>query len=269
MSGALNWSSVAVDVRRAMTPKGRAQLGRMVVEGKRLLLRAVRAGCAPSHLLVARSLFEDSASGAAEVLAAVEGSGCQILQVPDDALLDLSEGRNSGLLLGLCEMPDVRARDLGFPRLDGPVLCLVNVEEPGNIGAMVRTALASGAKAVIAVGGCDLFHPKAIRTSLGSLFTLPLVRLNRIDDALEMTEGMTRIAAVAQEGRAPWEVTIAKPPALFMGNEGSGLPSEVVSRLDEPVTIPMPEGVDSFSVNAAAAVLLYELRRRQMVAGPR
>lgn len=264
MSGHTNWNSVAVDLRRAMTAKGRLQVGKMVVEGRRLLLRAVRAGYPPRQLLVAASLIADARSDAHEVIAAVHGTGCQVFGVPDAELLAISEGRNSGLLVGLCEMPSTKRRSDDGPDADGrPVLCLVNVDEPGNVGAMMRTALASGARALVSVGGCDPFHPKAIRTSLGSLFTLRLLRLHTIDEALEFTADMTKLAAVAQRGKAPWDVTIHKAPALFMGNEGAGLPDAVVRVLDEPVTIPMPEGVDSFSVNAAAAVLLYELVRRR------
>lgn len=253
-----------MDLRRANTTKGRLQVGRMVVEGKRLLLRAIRAGYPPRQLLVAKSLIADPSSDAPEVLDAVSGSGCEVFTVPDDALLEVSEGRNSGLLVGLCQMPSTGRRFEDADRGDNrPLLCLVNVDEPGNVGAMMRTALASGARGLVSVGGCDLFHPKAIRTSLGSIFTLPLLRLGTIEEALQVTTGMTRLAAVAQEGSAPWEVNIDKPPALFMGNEGAGLPDAVVRVLDERVTIPMPEGVDSFSVNAAAAVLLYELARRR------
>lgn len=267
MSQSQNWTSVAVDVRRAATAKGRSQVGKMVVEGERLLWRALRAGLPPRQLLVAQSYIDGRCAAVQALLAAVTGQGGEVYVVPDAALLELSERRNSGLLVGLCELPNT-SRSLGDAGNPGAaVLCLVNVEEPGNVGAMIRSALASGARAVVSVGGCDLFHPKAIRTSLGSLFTMPLLRVGSIEAALEATAGMTRLAAVAQDGRAPWDITITRPPALFMGNEGAGLPDAVVRVLDEPVTIPMPDGVDSFSVNAAAAVLLYELRRRQAVTG--
>lgn len=262
MGNEQSWSSVAVDVRRAMTTKGRRQLGRIVVEGERLLWRAIRAGYPPRQLLIADSLYR-TADGVHALLEAARATGAELYVVPDEVLLHISEGRNSGLLVGLCELPT----DRQVPQPLGTVLCLVNVEEPGNVGAMIRTALASGANALITVGGCDVFHPKAVRTSLGSVFTLPILRLRDIDEALDATRGLTRLAAVAQDGKAPWDVPIAGSAALFMGNEGSGLPESVVRVLDEPVTIPMPEGVDSFSVNAAAAVLLYELRRRKLTAG--
>lgn len=234
----------------------------MVVEGKRLLLRAVRAGYPPRTLAVAESLMQETDGDAAIVLAAVADSGCEVFVVADRQLLEISEGRNSGLLVGLCDLPPTDCHRALEDDVR-PVLCLVNVDEPGNVGAMMRTALASGACALVSVGGCDPFHPKAIRTSLGSIFTLPLVRVNTIEEALKLTSKRTRLAAVAQDGKAPWEVTLARPQALFMGNEGSGLPDSVVAVLDERVTIPMPIGVDSFSVNAAAAVLLYELARRR------
>src|SRR5690606_22190290 len=133
----------------------------------------------PRQLAVAESLMSDGHGDAATVLAEVANLECEVFVVPDRQLLETSDGRNSGLLVGLCDLP---ATDCSRALQDDgrPVLCLVNIDEPGNVGAMMRTALASGACALVSVGGCDLFHPKAVRTSLGSIFTLPLIRVGTI-----------------------------------------------------------------------------------------
>jgi TrmH family RNA methyltransferase len=139
---------------------------------------------------------------------------------------------------------------------------LVDIEEPGNAGALIRTAHCSFASGVIAVGVSDPYHPKAIRTSMGSLFKIPIVQQFELEPVLEQLGSLRRVAAVSSGGAPPWEVSFEPQLALFVGRESAGLPDAVVSRLDEVVSIPMPSGVDSFSVNAAAAVLMYEANRR-------
>ncbi|MET0412445.1 MAG: RNA methyltransferase, partial [Polyangiaceae bacterium] len=137
---------------------------------------------------------------------------------------------------------------------------------PGNVGALLRTGLACAAAGAVCVGRSDAFHPKAVRTSLGSLFKLPLVHTPSAEALLAelARHGVHALATVARGGerleRARWpEGTLA----LLMGNEGQGLPEAISSAADGRVRIDLSEEVDSFSVNAAAAICLYEIQRRR------
>src|SRR5690606_11682626 len=128
-------------------------------------------------------------------------------------------------------------------------------------GALVRTALASGAVGVVTVGVSDAFHAKAIRTSMGSVFKLPIMHAQSVGFIEQELGALHRIAAVSVGGVAPWSLSKKESSALVLGSEAFGLSPEIAAWCDERVTIPMPVGVDSFSVNAAAGVLLYELAR--------
>jgi TrmH family RNA methyltransferase len=254
------------DVRRAATAKGRASVGAFLVEGRRMLERALGAGWAPRELLVGRGAAEGP-GGVEELLARVVALGCPCHREPDAALLALAEGRRAGLFTALFDLPSSpRLTELLAERSAPAVfLVLVDVDEPGNVGALIRTALASDAAAAICVGSSDPFHPKAVRTSLGSLFKLPLTRLPSQDELLEAlrAHGIHSLAAVAQGGgsldRAAWPLGSV---ALLVGNEGQGLSERLRSGADGRVSIDLSAAADSFSVNAAAAVCLYEVKRR-------
>jgi TrmH family RNA methyltransferase len=266
MSHGERWRGLAVDIRRAAKPASREQLGLASIEGTRLCERALRAGAVLTEVLIARSLLSDPTERVRDLLVGLEQSGAAIVAAPDDAVVELCEGRDVGHMLGLVRLPShsslrelVESSGTPNPRL----LVLVDVEEPGNVGALVRTALAAGAIGCVCVGRSDAWHPKALRTSMGSVFRIPTPRISNVGDiASELRNaGIRSIGAVSSGGDAPWAIAAEGPSALLLGSEAFGLPPGILNDLDASVTIPMPNAVDSFSVNAAAAILLYEAGR--------
>jgi TrmH family RNA methyltransferase len=285
---------VIEDVRRIATAKGRARVGAFLVEGRRMLGRALRAGWAPRHVLVGAGLRREQPD-LESALAEVTALGGHLHEVADADLLALSEGRRSGLLAALCPLPDSPplgawlvarrtepdrndttqgARVPPDVRLDAHdavavYLVMVDVVEPGNVGALIRTGLASGAAGAICVGSTDPFHPKAVRTSLGGLFKLPLVRLANSVGLVETLRErhIHTLATVARDG-APLDRAIWPPGslAILVGNEGEGLPDRLRDASDGRVTIDLSTAADSYCVNAAAAVCLYEVQRRRRFA---
>jgi TrmH family RNA methyltransferase len=253
------------DVRRAATARGRAELGAFAAEGVRLLQRGVRAGWRPRRVLVAQSLRDGEL---APLVAELCASSSECLTLPDAALLELSDRRRAGLCTTLFELPERTPLAAWLPALAprSVVLVLVDIDEPGNVGALLRTGLACGAAGAVCVGRSDAFHPKAVRTSLGGLFKLPLAHAASAPALLAelARHGVHALATVARGGeplaRARWpEGTLA----LLMGNEGQGLPEAISSAAGGRVRIDLSDEVDSFSVNAAAAICLYEIQRRR------
>jgi RNA methyltransferase, TrmH family len=259
---------VMEDVRRVATARGRAQVGAFLAEGRRLLERGLRAGWAPRELLVGAEARRERAD-IEPLLAQVAAQGGRVTEAPDAELLALSEGRRAGLVSVLFELPP--ALELAALLGDPPAvfLVIVDVVEPGNVGALLRTALASGAAGAICVGATDPFHPKAVRTSLGSLFKLPMARLGSSEGLIDVLRGrgVHSLATVARDGdavdRAVWP---RGSLALLVGNEGQGLPARLRDGADQRITIDLSSAADSFCVNAAAAVCLYELQRRRRFA---
>jgi TrmH family RNA methyltransferase len=126
---------------------------------------------------------------------------------------------------------------------------LWRVADPGNVGAVVRTAGAFGAAVALSAGCADPASPRALRASAGALFRVPLVGF---DDVIGR-----RVALVAHGGRPLAEVPLEEPLTFVLGAERDGLPEEVVAQCDEAATIPISAEVESLNVAATAAIALY------------
>ena len=231
-----------------------------MAEGWRLVERALRAGAdVKSVLLSDRAAARPSADEARAIEAAV-AAGVSLHSGSAEALSALIGGRTYGDLIARVSLRG--ELDVNEPALQR-LLVGVDVLDPGNIGALWRTAHAMQVDAVLWVGGTDPLHPKSLRTSMGSCFRLPhahwtmdsvaaLERLSRAgwsNVAMATGGGSTRVAAA----RA----------ALWLGGEAHGLPQGVVERADKVITIETAEDCDSLSINAAAAVGLHLIRAAQ------
>jgi RNA methyltransferase, TrmH family len=146
------------------------------------------------------------------------------------------------------------------------VLMLEEVQDPGNLGAIVRAAEACGATGiVVGNGSADPFGWKALRGSMGSAFRVPLAGRLPLGPALDAARrrGLRILAAVARDGTSLPQCDLRQPLAVLLGGEGSGLSAEVLARADERLTIPMRPPVESLNVATAAAVIAYEAHRQR------
>jgi len=263
-----SWRSAVADLERAASAGGRRGLGKFVLEGVRLHERATRAGLAIETAVCTAAFRDDRSPRVEALLAALEAGGCRLYVVGDDIVARLTGGRGLGAIIGLAPIPEAPALADALARspLAPPaVLIAAGIEEPGNVGALARTALASGAAALVAVAPSDPWHPKAVRTSMGAAFRLPILAAQPDVHAaivLARDAGLTVVAAISRGG-VPLELSRlgAAPAAILIGGEAHGLSDAVLAACDLRVTIPMPVALDSLSVNAAAAVLLWEFRR--------
>lgn len=221
---------------------------------------------------MSESFRNDTSERIRRIVEGLVAGACDLQVAPEDVIRELTDGRSLGSVVGLVRLPGPRA--LGElireakPR-PATLLVAMDVEEPGNVGALVRTGLASGAAAFLAVGASDAFHPKAVRTSMGGVFKLPIVHYREPGPLLGelASRGVTTVGATAAEGvPLPLQGFGSGPLAVILGSEAFGLSPELLQAMDQRVTIPMASDVDSFSVNAAAAVLLYEIRLRREAA---
>lgn len=271
MAARPSWHGAVEALRRAQTARGRAQIGAYALEGVRLHERAVRAGVALRAALVSAALAADPQPRVQALLADLTAAGCPPIVAPDAVLTEFTEGRGLGQIVGLAELPaPVGLPELIAARRPPLALILADIVEPGNVGALIRTAHAAGATAVIAVGVSDPYHPKAVRTAMGSLFKLPVARAPALLPALTtLRELGVQTAAALTAGGTPLPQAAFAPGgvALCLGGEYHGLPAAVRDAFDLAVSIPMPGGVDSYSVNAAAAILLYTAAQAMLRGG--
>lgn len=248
--------------RQLHTRKGRAHFGRFSAEGMRLVERALRADIVIDAMLVGDSAQQDERIQAALQLARAQAIAIHVI---DDATArDLSAGRKLGDLFAIVQAPEAKSLASIVDAVPHALLlALVDIVEPGNVGAMIRTAHGLGASAVLMAGCSDAFAPKAVRTSMGSVFKLPVVTFN---DPAALVAAMdahqvTSYATVSSEGLPlPTVAFPRRARAVVMGGEFYGLSAEIAQACTHQITIPMAAGIDSFSVSAAAAIALYAAR---------
>lgn len=262
-----NWRGTVEMIRRAATAKGRTESGFFSIEGIRLHERAVRAGVKVEAAITTSAFMVDSAQRSKVLLRDLDHAGCQISVVPDEIVGAITGGRELGPILGLVKMPHqpLLRNLIEHSSPTWPIiLVVVDVKDPGNVGALLRTAHAAGATAFITVGISDPFHPKALRTTMGSLFKMPVLRYDDVYRLLaDLVEvGLETVGTAVAEGVPLPDASFSETgTAVLMGSEAWGLSSEIQAAVDWLVSIPMREGVDSYSVNAAAAIVMYEIGR--------
>ena len=180
----------------------------------------------------------------------------------------LSETVTPQGLVAVCRLDQPSLAELlaDRPRL---LAMLVEPNEPGNLGAILRTADAAGADALLLDGGVDPYNGKAVRASAGSLFHLPVVLapagelFDRIEAGAELTSLATTGAGRAELDALIEDGTLAGPTAWLFGNEARGLPEELLRRADSTVRVPIYGRAESLNLAAAAAVCLYSSARAQ------
>ncbi len=239
------------EVRRAARQGALTGDGCCLAESFHLLEEALRSGCRIRAALVA-----SSASRRLQDLAV--GHGVRLFILPDALFDELSSTENSQGVLALVEPPRWSIKDiLGPPAL---VVILDSVRDPGNAGAILRSAEAFGASgAVLTKGSVNPFNPKAVRASAGSVFRLPL--LTGIKQETLAQAGLPLYAAVPRGGKPLTAVDLSRDCALIFGNEADGVQQLLLGRATA-ISIPTRR-VESLNAAVAAGVVLYEASRQR------
>ncbi|RZK41494.1 MAG: RNA methyltransferase [Hymenobacter sp.] len=243
----------------------RRRQGLTLVEGYRELANARRAGWQVATLLVCAELAGEEITQALLKPTRQTPRAYEFLPVSPAVFAKLAVRERSDGVLALLRTPASTLADLQLPA-NPLVLVLEAVEKPGNLGAILRTADAAPAHAVL-VGDprTDLYNPNVIRASLGGIFTVPTVAAPMPEILAFLREKGIRTfaAALADEAKSYVATSFAGPTALVLGTEADGLTPATRQACDETVIIPMRGVLDSLNVSVAAAVLTFEAVRQR------
>jgi TrmH family RNA methyltransferase len=252
--------ALASVIRDLHTRRGRERRGRTLVEGVRLV-EDVRAAGVPIRGVAVAPALEATPRGAA-LKRDLVADGIELLAVPDDELHQLAATEQPQGIVAVVDLPAWTAADLR-PAAERPLLVLDALQDPGNVGTILRTALALGASgAVLLDGTVELANPKVLRASMGAAFRLPAVSMTA-DDFLAWSRSTGLACWVADMHGDPAHAVPRdpRPVALVVGNEGAGVRPALAGAAARTVCIPIAAGAESLNVGVAAAILLYELRR--------
>ena len=230
-----------------------------VVEGAKVLSEALDAGVPVESVYLASGAAEEVASRAYD-------AGARIFELAPGVLERVADTVTPQPVMAVVPFLDRPLDELRNARLS---VVAVDVRDPGNAGTILRSAEAAGADGVLCCeGSVDVYNPKTVRASAGSLFHVPVVAGGDPVEVLrEMANwGVRRLATTATGGRDYSETDLTGPVAFVLGNEANGLPSEIDDLVDERVTIPMRGRSESLNVGMAAAVLCFEAARQRRLA---
>ncbi|GAB4150727.1 MAG: RNA methyltransferase [Cyanobacteria bacterium J069] len=249
-------------IRKLHQAKGRREQQQFLLEGTHLLQEALAVGyplAVVCYTEAWRSRYPDlfaAASRQAERLELVNDSVLAAIATtvnPDGVVA--TAARQAG------PSPSVPSRHLSLG------LALETVQDPGNLGTMIRTAAAAGADGLwLSADSVDLDHPKVLRATAGQWFRLPMGvtdDLTPVVQAFRSTGGQV-IATLPDASQTCWQTDFTQPTLILLGNEGAGLSPALAALADTSVSIPLAAGVESLNVAIAAALLLYEARRQRM-----
>jgi len=247
---------------------------RFLVEGPQAVREAVgHGGGAGGRTLIELYVTPEAAERHAELVEGARGVGAAVLTATAEVIAEISDTVTPQGLVGVCRFVDVGFAEVlaARPRL---VAVLAHVRDPGNAGTVLRCADAAGADAVVLTdASVDLYNPKSVRASAGSLFHLPVAVGVPVAEAVEgLRAAGVRVLAADGAGERDLDAeldegTMGGPTAWVFGNEAWGLPEETRALADEVVRVPIHGRAESLNLATAAAVCLYASARAQRASG--
>ncbi len=252
-------------LKRYYRKRHRDREGRFLAEGVKVIEEALDAGWKVKVLLFTAELTAHPRGAA--LLEAARAAGAEIWETVDHVLRDLADTTTPQGVVALIAKPrydlDLLLQGRGTPL----VIVLDGIQDPGNLGTIIRTADACGLLGVITLEGTvDLFHPKVVRASAGALFHLPVFGDVAADHAVQFLAGAGFQIFVAdpQGDYSLYECVFDRPTALFVGNESRGCTDFLHQVADRVVFIPMPGQAESLNVGVAASLFIYEAVRQRL-----
>lgn len=249
-------ANVKLYVKLSSSKKARDEHNKFTLEGSRILREAVLENADIQIIFATQSAFERDKEF-------LESHLDKILFISDGVAKKLSDTKSNQGVFAVINKP--QKKDFSSQPLSGKLVVLNNIQDPGNLGTILRTADAVGASGVVlSENCCDLFNPKVVRSTMGSLFRLDIYIENDFCEVCGILKSKgikTYAAVVSKQACEIRSAEFPKSSAIVIGNEGNGLKDEHADLCDERVTIKMNGNIDSLNAGIAAAILMWEMTK--------
>ena len=256
-------NSVVKELRRTFARSEQTESGACAVEGLRILEEAIRSG-----LRFEVVFFSESAELKAERLLPQIGLHVETLILPDKLFASIVPSESPQGVAALVRLKKFALEDMTRIEELGPLVGVSGIQDPGNLGTILRSAEAFGASGVLlGENTVSPFNPKAVRASAGSIFRLPIVR-TKLPDVFDRlrASGLRLVATSSHKGTPLDQANLTGRVAIFVGSEGAGLPRDLLGVMDETVVIPHSSQVESLNAGVATSIVLYEAARQRSTA---
>ncbi|MBO5342909.1 MAG: RNA methyltransferase [Ruminococcus sp.] len=237
--------------------KERLQYGLFVLEGLRITEDALREESGITHLIMTKNAYEKYG----EALLQADLRNTKTLVISNELGNRIASTDTTQGVFAICAIPAAR-KPVFHDNCRYAVL--YGLQDPGNVGMIIRTADALGIDGVILSGSCDLYSPKVIRATMGSVFRMNIYIENDSDALFDMLENggiCTSAAVIDADAEKVTDISFEGRQAVFIGNEGSGLPREIAMKCSRRVIIPMNGTINSLNAAMAAGILMWELKK--------
>jgi RNA methyltransferase, TrmH family len=247
------------ELRRLFHEERPNEKGEVAIEGVHLAEEAIRSG-----FRLETVFFSESARERAHKLIPQISSHTELLLLPDEAFASAVPSETPQGVAALVRVKPCALDDALLPQ-PPMVIVTVGLQDPGNLGTIARSAEAFGATGLLlGEGTVSQWNWKALRASAGSMFRIPAVKVELASAISDLkAHGLRVLATSSHKGTLISQADLSGPLALLVGNEGSGLAKQVLSRADEVVAIPQSSRVESLNAGIAASIILYEASRQR------
>ncbi len=257
-------------VKMLSTPKERKYSGKYMAEG----LRMVREIPAEDldQIFITDEFFKNHVIEDERLLklvnSAINRNDCYI--VSDIVLRKLADTENPQGIVATVKMKTYELSDLIGDASDVPMILVIEkMQDPGNMGTIIRTAEGAGATGLlVSYDSVDIYSPKVVRSSMGSILRKPIVvTYDLLGDIGKLKEKGIKIYGMHLDGSSIYETSLTGPSAFLIGNEGNGLSKEISEQADKLLRIPMMGEVESLNAGASATIIAYEAFRQRIAQG--
>ncbi|MGE0404714.1 MAG: TrmH family RNA methyltransferase [Candidatus Korobacteraceae bacterium] len=253
-------NALVKELRRAFQRSELTADGHAAIEGVRTIEEAIRSG-----LRMKAVFFSEAAQARAEALLPQLSKHAETLLLPDKVFESAVATETPQGVAALVKVREFKLPDVLKASYEAPVLVTVGIQDPGNLGTLLRSAEALGAAGVLLTEGTvSLYNSKTVRASAGSMFRLPAIRVASEQAIQELRgHGLSLVGTTSHGGIPLDEASLTGSVAIFLGNEGAGLPKTMLRQMDTLVEIPHAGKVESLNAAVAGSIVLYEAARQR------
>jgi TrmH family RNA methyltransferase len=253
-------NALVKELRQAFSRGELTPAGECAVEGFRIIEEAVQSG-----LRLRAVFFNDSGAERAKKLLPQIGSHVETLLLPDKLFASAVPSDSPQGAAALVQLKKYSLAEILKRETEGPLVVIAGVQDPGNLGTILRSAEAFRASGVLlGEGTVSPYNSKAVRASAGSLFRLMLAKV-QLSEAMDQlhTHGARLVASSSHKGVPLPTAMLSGNIAIFIGSEGAGIDKKLIGRMDQLVSIPHSPRVESLNAGVAASIILYEIARQR------
>lgn len=226
-----------------------------MIEGELLIRDGLKSGGVLKSLIISRELENPK-----EVLSEIRGDA-EIYVLDQSLFQKLSETETGRFVIGEFKIPNWSMEDI-----KGDILVLDRLQDPGNMGTLIRTSDAAGFGGIIALKGTvDAFSSKVVRSAAGSIMRMPIVYVEGEEELLKVAKshGYKTVVTTLEKAESYWEADLNEPVALVIGNEGAGVSQSIQEAADIKIKIPMVGEIESLNAGVAGSLAIYETLRQK------